>query len=241
MRGEANLTAVKALAKKYLYLPITPTAYAPIVVDHPFTNSAFTVIGGANEHKTINLLEDADGLAAWRSIVAEQIDACDSVMGLLFFMDKRYRLDFVYRARRYLSPQDLGAALMEAWVTAENPNTGKILSIPKLIALFRSCEKVHLMDETEQKRYGDMPPSVLVYRGVGKVNDKNLRVLSWTLDQERAAWFANRFDKGGGKVYSAVIPKNAVFCYCNRRGENEVIVDPAQLCNIVKVDEVNTI
>jgi hypothetical protein len=48
--------------------------------------------------------------------------------------------------------------------------------------------------------------------------------MSWTLDIERARWFAKRYGDNG-KVWKAVIPKERVLACFYDRGEEELVVD----------------
>ena len=41
MRKETDLAKIKAVAHTFLVMDIQPTAHAPVVVSHPFTNSGF--------------------------------------------------------------------------------------------------------------------------------------------------------------------------------------------------------
>jgi hypothetical protein len=47
--------------------------------------------------------------------------------------------------------------------------------------------------------------------------------LSWTLDRERAEWFANRFDQKGIVIEKA-IGKEEIVAYFSGRGDQEIIV-----------------
>ena len=72
-----------------------------------------------------------------------------------------------------------------------------------------------------------------MYRGVTSHNADNLKALSWTLDRNKAAWFAHRFGEDG-TVYEAQIPKQHIWALLNSRGESEVIVDPRELQDITE-------
>ena len=43
-RKETNLDGVKAMARTLLYTDINKTAYSPMIVQHPFTNTGFTMV-----------------------------------------------------------------------------------------------------------------------------------------------------------------------------------------------------
>lgn len=43
-RKTTNLDGVKAMARTLLYTDINKTAYSPMIVQHPFTNTGFTMV-----------------------------------------------------------------------------------------------------------------------------------------------------------------------------------------------------
>lgn len=69
-------------------------------------------------------------------------------------------------------------------------------------------------------------------------NADNVKALSWSLDYEKAAWFAHRFGEEG-KVYEAQIAKEHIFAYFNSRNEQEVIVDPKHLINTSDAEDMD--
>lgn len=77
-----------------------------------------------------------------------------------------------------------------------------------------------------------------VYRGVTSYNAKNVKALSWTLDENVAQWFAHRYGEQG-TVYQAQIRKDDIYAIFTGRNESEVMVDPKQLVNIEPVQDLN--
>ena len=73
---------------------------------------------------------------------------------------------------------------------------------------------------------------VTIYRGVGSEEYRD--GISWTLDREKAEWFATRFTEDG-VVYSAKVKSNDILYYISDRGEKEVIVDPKKLIQIERI------
>jgi hypothetical protein len=57
-----------------------------------------------------------------------------------------------------------------------------------------------------------------IYRGGHPDGD------SWTLDQQKAEWFANRFPWSGGKVYEKTVTSDQVLFYTDERDEKEVLL-----------------
>ena len=106
----------------------------------------------------------------------------------------------------------------------------------KLLALFKAAEPTILMDEEERGILRDLESPVTVYRGVTSYNAKNVKALSWTLDENVAQWFARRYGEQG-TVYQAQIHKDHIYAIFTGRNESEVIVDPKHLVNIEPVQD----
>jgi hypothetical protein len=67
---------------------------------------------------------------------------------------------------------------------------------------------------------------VVVYRGAVQ---SNIRGFSWTMDLERATWFARReelFGFGEGKVFRVTAPPHAVLGHFLDRCEDEIVLNP---------------
>ena len=84
--------------------------------------------------------------------------------------------------------------------------------------LFLEFSDSHLMmNEEDTKFFNELPSTITIYRG--GVDDKGY---SWTLDKEKAEWFANRFNFDY-EVFEKTINKSDVFAYLNDRNESEII------------------
>ena len=80
------------------------------------------------------------------------------------------------------------------------------------------------MNEDDFKVFESLPNVVTIYRGVTDKNKDNKRALSWTLSQDKAEWFAHRFDEVG-EVWKTEISKDNIFAYFDEMDEKEVIID----------------
>ena len=78
----------------------------------------------------------------------------------------------------------------------------------------------YLMDESEVQLLNSLPEFVKIYRGCQKGLNEN--GLSWTLNKEKAKFFANRFSKEG-IILEREIPKLDIIAVLTGRGESEVI------------------
>ena len=89
------------------------------------------------------------------------------------------------------------------------------------------------MDKNEQKLFDSLPDEIVVYRGLQGKKAK-AKGFSWTTDEWRARWFANRW-KTQNKVFRAKIRKEDVFMYTDARNEKEVILNPYKLKEIEEI------
>ena len=64
---------------------------------------------------------------------------------------------------------------------------------------------------------------ITAYRGCSA---RNRNGWSWTLDKQKAIWFAKRFWNKRPLLREVFIPKEIVVCYIDTRGEQEVIINP---------------
>lgn len=87
----------------------------------------------------------------------------------------------------------------------------------------------HLMDADERKAFKKLPDQLTIYRGFGGDRGKGL---SWTLDHDKAIWFAKRFHEVHGKsgrVLEGVCQKSDAFSHFTGREESEIVIDPEKV------------
>lgn len=79
MRKETDLAKIKAVAHTFLVMDIQPTAHAPVVVSHPFTNSGFVGVRDVEGNLAIaDLLNKPEDCCLWREQIGQYIDQADS-------------------------------------------------------------------------------------------------------------------------------------------------------------------
>ena len=181
--------------------------------------------------KEVDITESEENLQAWQSFMRKQINSTDNAYEIYMMTNKPYSLTFLKYASPYLSKADFSKILADAWIRSENPNCDTNVSKSKLISMFKQADPHELMLEDELRQYEELDDTVTVYRGVTSHNAKNIKALSWTLDREKAEWFAHRFNEDG-TVYEAEIDKQHILALFNGRNESEVIVDPKFLMDI---------
>ena len=137
---------------------------------------------------------------------------------------------FFKLTQQHLSHKDFSEALADVWTLVEFPNIDVNVSKREFMQFFRRAHKEWLMDEDEYKFYKELPEEITVYRGTGK-GARHLLGLSWTLDYEKAKWFATRWNKKG-VIYKGKIRKENVLAYFSRRNESEVVIDVGKLIDV---------
>ncbi len=82
------------------------------------------------------------------------------------------------------------------------------------------------MKELEDVIETDENGKVTVYRGENTGSSVSDDAFSWTLSKKTAKFFADRFNKGSGKISSKKIDQSEIIDYLSDRGESEVILFP---------------
>ena len=232
-RGDkTNLQEVKSLAKAMLYMEPEETEYSPIVIHHPFASSGIVGMKAPDGNvKLGNIMESMDDRYEWQKMVADMIDRASSVEEITIHITKPYLLGFVKHAAPMLSKEDFAKTLADAWIQSESPNHDPNLSQSKLLTMFQRADPAVLMNQEERSMLESLDDTVTVYRGVHSRKPGGMKALSWTLDQEVAQWFADRYGRHG-TVYEAKIDKKHIHALFLGRNEAEVIVDPKYLTEI---------
>jgi hypothetical protein len=100
-------------------------------------------------------------------------------------------------------------------------------SVADLLPIWRRAGYV---SDTEERLTGELT----VYRGTA--GDDPLAGISWTLDEERAEWFAEHGARGRARgeptVWQAKVDASDLLGYFVGRNEAEVVVDPATLRDV---------
>jgi len=108
------------------------------------------------------------------------------------------------------------------WLNEPQPWTERAL----FLKLLRSprAQREALMEPAEQEFLRALPDVLRVYRGFAGLRGEGL---SWTLDRDKAIWFANRFAAGKPlRIFSGTCRKADLFAYFNSRHDDEIVIDP---------------
>jgi len=223
---KTDLEECKEMAKNFLMQEVIQTDI-PFVCNHPIIENPTYII----DNKLVNIFEDEK---AYKKVIIDaerMIDNCNEFMELLELIRKPYRLIFVKLCKDYLTEKDFSEGLIDAFINDEFANNNVNVPKAELVKLFKIAKRDYMMQENDKEEFNKLPNEITVYRGLTTFNSDNIKALSWTLDENKAKWFATRFSQNG-KVYKANINKKDVFAYINLRSEKEIILDYRKLENI---------
>ncbi|OUT96939.1 MAG: hypothetical protein CBB96_00850 [Gammaproteobacteria bacterium TMED36] len=119
--------------------------------------------------------------------------------------------------------------VIDEYITLENPS--EVFSQKDILEFFSSIP-IQYLDE-DKAEFHKLPEYITVYRGSSfqKYNPNILNV-SWSTNKKLASWFATRFRaiQKSWMLKKGEIRKEDVLFYINARGENEIILNPSDLC-----------
>lgn len=151
----------------------------------------------------------------------------------VFAHERPYRLNALleaYNAGLTFEKGRYWGLVGEVWVDSEN--------IYQNLKLWRHIwsrpckQQMWVMGEDDRLQHDSLPSEFTIYRGTNYKS--SVRGLSWTLDPDKAEWFARRFKtkKNSIIVVSAQVRKICTLAYFGSRNEQEIVVDPLELRNM---------
>lgn len=228
MIEKTDLDECIEVAIDFLYMDLEMTDIPDIIL-HPYFQSPYIIDEGSG--KLINILENEDNYNIAINQMEEKIYKVKNFMEFTDLLTKPYRLAFLKFTKDYLDIKDFSKYLIDTWITDEYVNRNATVSKNELLEYFKKASKDLIMNEDEQIAYSNLEEEITIYRGVTDYNKDDTKAMSWTLDENIAKWFANRF-RQKGYVFKAKINKKDIFAFCNMRNEKEVIVDFTKLYDL---------
>jgi hypothetical protein len=145
------------------------------------------------------------------------------VEAAVFLYERPYRLQaFLDHADGTLSGKRYWELLAHVWTDSEN--VWQNLDVWENLLFEHKWDKSkYFMSHVERLEFEKMPDELTVYRGVR--DQRHWKGFSWTVDLDKAVWFANRYKKakGDGKIIKGVVKKSDVLGYKSARGESEIV------------------
>lgn len=151
---------------------------------------------------------------------------------ILYLIERPWRVKWVYENRESIKTKLGVEAFYEIVSEAYNDTENACQLKDETLELFYYGNQPQLMmDSDEQEEFQKLPTVLRVYRGVclSQSDDEfDFVGSSWTLDYEKAKWFAERRGFRENEyplVYSLNVNKEDVLSYFTRRDEDEILVD----------------
>ena len=140
----------------------------------------------------------------------------------VFAHERFYRINAFVQVEYEINDDDYWNILSSVWIDADNIWFHKVAW--RYLWNSSRSNKHLTMNEDEQTSLANLPDKITVYRGTSI--RKGIHNLSWTLDKERAKWFAQRHNSTHtGFLISGVTQKKHVHAHFKSRSEEEIIVE----------------
>lgn len=143
----------------------------------------------------------------------------------IFLHERPYRFSAFLQIQYQLKPQYYWPLVRQIWEDSEN--IWQNINVWRHI--FKSEERAEyrslMMHSFERRKLREYPDQLTLYRGTAVSFAGSISGLSWTLDYEKAVWFANRLRRAEEKaiVYKKHIHKKDVLAIILTRNEDEII------------------
>lgn len=249
MINVTNLDEVKRIAKILLHFSPIPIENTGLVW-HPFLK--FDCLIDTENSKTRENQETDDKIIAAANILSVRkeeelkkiyelyssyIDKVTEYTDFICLINNKQQLPFFFKETKgYVNKRDFSKFLGEMWTLIESPSHAPNVTNKQLVNYFKQADKEYVMNQEELKLYDSLPDEITIYRGVEKNKKNSTKALSWTLNKDKAKWFATRYEDKG-IMFTAKIKKEDVLAYFNSRKEEEVVIDYNNL-ELISTEEV---
>lgn len=143
------------------------------------------------KQNTVNVRR-LEGYGLWneqtlKELVTEALAECDW-WGYVWLHENSWRLDSFFNIENLMSDREYWSLLGHVWLHCNAPHE----RFRDWLRLWQSSRphQEFVMDQQERTAFAAFPDQLTIYRGV-HVERGILQGFSWTLDRQRAEWFAN--------------------------------------------------
>jgi hypothetical protein len=93
------------------------------------------------------------------------------------------------------------------------------------------------MSDEDIRTFDSLPQQIEVWRGTS--HKRGLARLAWTLDREKAVWFAQRFcsESRVPRLAKGMVEKRDVLAYFGGRKEREIISINVSIISVIKLNQ----
>lgn len=140
--------------------------------------------------------------------------------GYVFMHERPYRINAFLEVADKIVAYMYWEILGDIWIDSEN-----IFRSKKLWRKALNSKKPHrkyFMSDEDRITFYQMPNEITVYRGY--TIGLNKQGFSYSLSEEKARWFAERFNREKACVSMRKVKKEDIFAYTSARNEDEIII-----------------
>lgn len=205
------------ILRPYLYeATFGPALNHPLVQQIPYNPMMNALINKSYEIKMAKV-EEAVAAKKWSTAI--------------FLHERPYRLDALAKYARQMDDKSYWDMVGNAWTDSEN--IWQNLSRWRDLWEAKRPDKDLVMTEDERDVLASLPDTIPVYRGVhGQGAKKRVHNgMSWTIDRDKAVWFAERWKKPNPMVLEGRVKKKDVHAYFAGRGETEIVSSSVKIVN----------
>ena len=151
----------------------------------------------------------------------------------MFLHERPYRCDALADIDKRLSSSDYWELVGNVWIDSENIR--QHYAVWKRIWTAPIPDKEKCMDTTERARLARMPLAFDVWRGIGF---RGRTGLSWTLDRDKAVWFARRFSEfsvGAARLFHGNVKRQDVHAFFSGGNESEIVASEVKVLKLEKL------
>lgn len=110
----------------------------------------------------------------------------------------------------------------------------------QVIKAFLKTNPKEYLNKEDYDNLTSMPNEIEIFRGcdMEELDENGVPLgISWTLDYKVAEFFAYRFGNTNSCIVKAVISKDDIICFTNRRNEMEIVTMGVYDCEIISFEE----
>jgi hypothetical protein len=168
-----------------------------------------------------------------RSQAIEEMWEEENYKGIVWAHERAYRMEAFLDVHEHMNDHDYWETLGAIWTDSENIWQNEQYWVDALHSEREGRE--YMMEPDEREALAKLPEVIKIYRGYDQ-EDREYG-LSWTLDKERAEWFARRLwfeDKGGvgPSLAEGEVKREHVIAYFTGRKEAEIVVASENIENM---------
>lgn len=177
--------------------------------------------GTKEDYKRIAIPDPADWVQLKYQELLAAYEAKD-IHRYVYLHERPFRLLALLDAEDWTERQDWFETAGDVWTDSEEPGINYDIWAQKV---FTSTGSLLTMNVEERSFYDSLFEPITIYRGAN--TEKHAKKgLSWTLNRDKAIWFAKRYSRSphSGWLATAIVTKKQIAAIFQRRGEDEVVV-----------------